>query len=149
MLRSLLIALILPMSAIMAIHESMNFILHPSKRECFYDDLSTVNEERAIDIFVNSGGFLDIMFYIYGPLTVEEIKEEKFESPIQYSVKIDAEIQENSPTQTFTTLFRPKVEGSYAFCVDNRSAKFITKLVEVTHQIYSYLSTHSISYLQM
>lgn len=68
---------------------------------------------------------------IYGPLSVEEVRNEKFEKPLMLEEKIDAERQSKSDTQTVILTFNPETEGTYAFCVDNRAAKFITKLVEV------------------
>lgn len=126
----LLLALSACVSSVLAIHESMNFELGPSKRECFYEEVG-INEEREIEVFVNSGGFLDITIFIYGPLPLEEVYAEKFESPVLLEEKIDAEKQSVSETQTFVHLFKPEVEGIFAVCLDNRNAKFITKLVEV------------------
>jgi hypothetical protein len=101
-----------------AVHDSLNFALAPSKRECFYEDFG-INDQREVEAFVNSGGLLDISLYIYGPLTVDEIRAEKFDYPIREE-KIDAEKQQISETQTLTFIYKPEIEGTYAFCLDNR-----------------------------
>lgn len=112
-----------------AVRESLNFALEPSKRACFFEDIP-MNELREVEVFVYSGGLLDISLFIYGPLSLDEMREEKFERYI-LEERIDAERQTNSDTQTFKRTFKPEMEGTYAFCLDNRHAKFVTKLVEV------------------
>lgn len=112
-----------------AIHESMNFALGPSTRECFYEDIEK-GQHREVEVFVNEGGFLDISLFIYGPLSLDDVRSEKFESYIREE-RIDAQRQSQSESQTLQILFHAEHEGTYAFCLDNRNAKFITKLVEV------------------
>ena len=112
-----------------AIHESMNFALGPSTRECFYEDIEK-GQQREVEVFVNEGGFLDISLFVYGPLSLDEVRNEKFESYVREE-RIDAQRQSQSESQTLQILFHAEHEGTYAFCLDNRNAKFITKLVEV------------------
>ena len=118
-----------------AIHESMNFALGPSTRECFFEDIDK-GHQREVEVFVNEGGFLDISLFIYGPLSLEDVRKEKFESYIREE-RIDAQRQAQSDSQTLQILFKAEQDGTYAFCLDNRNAKFITKIVEVLIFNYS------------
>jgi hypothetical protein len=125
--------LILSLS-VMAIHDSMNLALAPSTRECFFEDFSA-NDQREVEVFVNEGGFLDISLLVYGPLSLEEVREGRFENHIREE-KIDARRQAEADSQTLKIIFKPDTEGTYAFCLDNRNAKFITKLVEVSKPLH-------------
>ena len=65
--------LVLCMAVAYATHESFNFILPAQKRECFFEDYKTDSKGRKIEAFVLSGGNLDILLTIHGPLSDDEV----------------------------------------------------------------------------
>jgi hypothetical protein len=44
---------------------------------------------------------------------------------------IDVIKETESESQTFVTEFKPKSPGTYAFCLDNRNSRFLSKTVQV------------------
>lgn len=113
-----------------AVHDSLNLVVSPKSRECFYADFLKDSPSHTVEIFVQSGGNLDITLQIYGPLTVGEIRSEAFENPIIEEL-IDSTRQADSETETFTLNFDPSKPGTYGFCLDNRHAQFVPKVVQV------------------
>ena len=57
-----------------AVHDSMNFILKPMERECFYEDFDGNSPVRTIDAFVQAGGNVAVLLTIHGPLELSEIR---------------------------------------------------------------------------
>lgn len=58
---------------VQASHESFNFILPAQKRECFFEDYKSDSKGRKIEAFVLSGGNLDVLLTIHGPLSNDEV----------------------------------------------------------------------------
>ena len=56
-----------------AFHESFNFIIQPSKRNCFYQEIERSSPTYKIEVFLLSGGSLDILLTIHGPLIENDI----------------------------------------------------------------------------
>ncbi len=56
-----------------SIFETFNFVIPAQKRECFYEELKSQSPAQNIEAFVLSGGSLDILFTIHGPLKYEEV----------------------------------------------------------------------------
>lgn len=113
-----------------AMHESYNFPVLPASRSCFYEDFEESTPVKLIDVFVESGGSLDIYLTVHGPLSLENIREETFEEYI-YKEKVDATSAIGTDTSTFTKEIKPEETGTYAICLDNRVAHFITKYVQL------------------
>ena len=61
--------------AVTAFHESMNFVLKPQKRECFYEHFIADSPVYKVEAFVLSGGNLDVLLTIHGPLSKDEEME--------------------------------------------------------------------------
>lgn len=57
-------------------------------------------------------------------------EKDSFESPLVQE-RIDAANEVASETLTFTMDFKPKLPGSYAFCLDNRNSHFLAKNVQL------------------
>lgn len=57
-----------------SVHDSMNFVLQPMKRECFFEDFDKNSPARTVEAFVQSGGNLDVMLTVHGPLELDEIR---------------------------------------------------------------------------
>jgi len=49
---------------------------------------------------------------------------------------VDAAKEVESDTLTLTMDFKPKEAGTYGFCLDNRKAQFLSKVVQVVYQKY-------------
>lgn len=128
----LLIVQIFFIGCISALHESFNTVVPAKQRECFFEDVAPADVSQAynIEIFLESGGNLDITFTIHGPLSTAEIIQQSFENPI-FSQFIDVNMESEYDTQTYQTDFKAPVEGSYAFCLDNRNARFLPKYIEI------------------
>lgn len=43
-------------------------------RQCFFEDFNKVTPARSLEAFVQTGGDVDVMLTIYGPLELEEIR---------------------------------------------------------------------------
>jgi hypothetical protein len=113
-----------------AVHESMNMMIQPRSRECFYEDMGQGSPAHTVEAFVRTGGNVDVYFTINGPLDLEDIRSEKFENPL-VEERVDAEKQVSSDSYTFKMDFKPKTPGTYAFCLDNRRSRFLAKIVEL------------------
>ena len=113
-----------------AMHESYNFALPPAARSCFYEDFEEATPVKLIDIFVESGGSLDVILTVHGPLTLEQVRLENYEEYIFHD-KVDALKAIGSETSTYTAELKPSDSGTYAICVDNRSAHFLTKNIQL------------------
>ena len=57
-----------------------------------------------------------------------------FEDPL-VKESIDVIKETESESQTFVTEFKPKSPGTYAFCLDNRGSRFLSKTVQVEHKL--------------
>ena len=57
------------------VHDSMNFVLPAGQRECFYEDFDKNSPTKTIDVFVSSGGNLDIILTVHGPLELDDIRK--------------------------------------------------------------------------
>ena len=53
-----------------------------------------------------------------------------FEEPL-VTETIDVAKESESETLSFTMDFKPKSSGTYAICLDNRSSRFLPKIVQV------------------
>jgi hypothetical protein len=85
---------------------------------------------HTIEAFVRTGGNVDIYFTINGPLDLQDVRMENFENPL-VEERVDAEKQVSSDSYTFKMDFKPKTPGTYAFCLDNRKSRFLSKVVEL------------------
>ena len=47
---------------------------------------------------------------------------------------VDSYKETDSETLTYTTRFKAKKEGTYAFCLDNRKSHFASRTVQVSHE---------------
>jgi hypothetical protein len=90
-----------------AMHESFNFALLPGTRSCFYEDFDSNTPMKIIDVFVQSGGSLDVLLSVHGPLTLDQIRKGQFEDPF-YLEKVDAVNQIGTDTSTFIAEFKPE-----------------------------------------
>lgn len=57
-----------------AVHDSLNFILSPKSRQCFYEDFDSNSPAKTLEAFVQSGGNLDVKVIVHGPLDLDEIR---------------------------------------------------------------------------
>lgn len=78
MSQSVYLACILCVAAYMllaadALHESMNFVVPPLKRKCFYQDLVKDSPSHKVEAFIISGGSTDILLTFHGPLIESDI----------------------------------------------------------------------------
>jgi hypothetical protein len=71
-MRSGLVFLLLCFIFSHATFESYNFVLSAKKRECFFEEYKS-DSSRKIEAFVLTGGNLDVVLNIYGPLQYDEI----------------------------------------------------------------------------
>lgn len=119
---------------ISALHESFNFIVPPQKRECFFEE---VTKEQVMDsaiykveVFLESGGNVDITLTFHGPLELSEVMSGGFEDPFFHTI-IDINMESEYETQTYMTDFKPTVPGNYAICLDNRKSRFLSKTLQL------------------
>eukprot|EP01035_Chromulina_nebulosa_P026811 gene26811-35148_t len=82
---------------------------------------------QRLEVFVQSG--LDILLTVHGPLDSAAVFSDSFEDPI-VKESIDVFKETESESQTFEIEFKAKSPGTYAFCLDNRSARFLSKSVQ-------------------
>lgn len=111
-------------------HESYNFALAPAKRICFYEDFDDNTPLKIMEVFVESGGSLDVLLTVHGPLTLAQVRSEDFEDSL-YEEKVDSVKESDSDTSTFTADLKPSTPGTYGICLDNRNAHFLTKHVQL------------------
>lgn len=151
---ALLCVLIVPSA--LGIHDTLNFILPPGERSCFYEDFDKITPARRIEAFVQSGGNLDVVLTIHGPLDLEEVRkvslkkifsfvcfrcddnffQDEFEKVI-IEEKIDSSKESLSEEQSFSMDFKPKLPGTYGFCLDNRKSRFAKKVIQVQfHEMF-------------
>lgn len=121
--------------AVTAIHETMNFVLPPLQRQCFYEDFSANSPTQKIEVFVLSGGRLEVLLTLHGPLTKDEVLAETFEDPIMHA-SVDSTTELESETLTYQTEFKAEKAGTYAICLDNRKSRFISKTVQLDVRPY-------------
>ena len=50
----------LVINAVVAVHDSLNLIVQPKRRECFFEDFADASSSRTVEAFVQSGGNMDI-----------------------------------------------------------------------------------------
>eukprot|EP01038_Epipyxis_sp_PR26KG_P006237 gene6237-8592_t len=96
----------------------------------FYEDFDEKLIPHTIDAFILSGGNVDVLFSIYGPLLKSNVMKESFEDPILSEV-ISVQKEVDSDTQTVDIQFTPPNKGIYGFCVDNRKARFLPKSIQL------------------
>jgi hypothetical protein len=120
--------------SISAIHESFNFVVPPQKRECFFEEIT---KEQVMDsatykaeVFLESGGNVDITLTFHGPLELSEVLSGGFEDPFFQQI-IDINMESEYETQTYMTEFKPSVPGNYAICLDNRKSRFLSKTLQL------------------
>jgi hypothetical protein len=56
--------LLLPHLFVMGAHDSLNVILAPGGRECFFDDIPDGAPVRSIEVFVPSGANVDVLLEV-------------------------------------------------------------------------------------
>ena len=61
-----------------AFHDSLNFIVAPMAKQCFYEEFADTNAVKTIDVFVQSGGLHAIEMQISGPLSVEDVRQVRY-----------------------------------------------------------------------
>ena len=62
-----------------AVHESLNFILQPKERQCFFQEFEKDSYAHLVEVFVEAGGNLAVQMEVFGPITeVEDVKNENF-----------------------------------------------------------------------
>ena len=71
----LFLVFIITSQIVVAVHDSLNFILPPMKRDCFFEDFDTSSPTRTIEAFVQSGGNVHVFLTVHGPLTLDEIRK--------------------------------------------------------------------------
>lgn len=76
-MRSTILVLCLCLTFSYATFESYNFVLLAKKRECFFEEFKS-ETSRKIEAFVLTGGNLDVVLNIYGPLKYEDIIKVQF-----------------------------------------------------------------------
>ena len=113
-----------------SLHDSLNFILHPGRRECFYEDFISPSLTRVVETFVEVGGLVDVKLTIFGPLSLDEIRHENFENPLK-SEAVDIESEESTDNLSHRETFTASIPGTYAFCLDNREAHFVPKTAQI------------------
>lgn len=59
----------------LAVHDSLNFLLQPLERQCFFEDFDSNTPVRTVEAFVLSGGNVDVLLTIHGPLDLESIRK--------------------------------------------------------------------------
>ena len=123
------VSLLLFASFCNALHDSYNFALPAMERRCFYEDFDKSTPVKLLEVFVMSGGSLNVLLTVHGPLSLDEVRAEDFESPI-YEEKVDVEKESTSESSTYSTELKPESPGTYGICLDNRSAHFLTKYVQ-------------------
>lgn len=57
-----------------AVHDSFNFELLPMRRECFFEDFDKNTPVKTVEAFVQSGGNLDVLLTMHGPLDLADIR---------------------------------------------------------------------------
>jgi hypothetical protein len=72
-MRLALIFLCLCLTLSYATFESYNFVLSAKKRECFFEEFKSTESSTKIEAFVLTGGNLDVVLNVYGPLQYEDI----------------------------------------------------------------------------
>jgi hypothetical protein len=122
--------LLATLTLINGMHESSNFALPPAKRWCFYEDFDDNTPLKVVEVFVESGGSLDVLLSVHGPLSLQQVREETFEGPI-YVERVDSIKASESDSSTFTADLKPATPGTYGICLDNRNAHFLTKRVQL------------------
>jgi hypothetical protein len=85
---------------------------------------------KTIEAFVQAGGSSYVYLSIHGPLDLEDIRKENFESPIVKEVVSSAKESETD-TLTIVNDFKAKEPGTFAFCLDNRDSHFMSKFVQL------------------
>lgn len=132
--RYLIAALICLTQTVVALHESFNFVVKPQQRECFFEEISaekaTDGTAYKVDVFLQSGGNIDILLSFHGPLELSEVMSGAFENPY-FTKLIDINLESEFDTQTYMADFSPSVAGHYAICLDNRASRFTSKTVQL------------------
>ena len=72
---SLFLLIVLLVNNSNAFHDSLNFVLAPKTRQCFFENFEATSPTRTIEAFVQSGGNADVWLTIHGPLGLQEIRE--------------------------------------------------------------------------
>lgn len=72
---SLFLFVVLLVNIANAFHDSLNFVLAPKTRQCFFENFEATSPTRTIEAFVQSGGNADVWLTIHGPLGLQEIRD--------------------------------------------------------------------------
>lgn len=83
---SLILFVILLANSSNAFHDSLNFVLAPKTRQCFYENFEATSPTRTIEAFVQSGGNADVWLTIHGPLDLQEIRDVSSNKFITYLI---------------------------------------------------------------
>ena len=67
----LFVVLFLSVPVCRSLHESLNFALPPATRQCFYEDFDATFTTKTVDVFLENGGDVDVLFTIHGPLDIK------------------------------------------------------------------------------
>ena len=106
---------------------------------------------RIVDTFVEVGGSVDVGLKIYGPLSINDVKQATFENHIvSEEVTLNTgkttidnnhnnndmeDIKDTETSLSYTYRFTANAEGTYGFCLDNRQSRFTDKTTQI--DIYS------------
>lgn len=131
LLSVLLAHLMCELATVNAFHDSLNFIIPPSSRQCFFEDFGATTPVKTIDTFVQSGGKANMKLQIYGPLNLEQVRTESFGGIPYVEETIDTSAMQLAETDSFLYDFQPSLAGTYAVCLDNTLAHMLPKLVQV------------------
>jgi hypothetical protein len=112
-------------------HESLNFDIPAGQRTCFYEEMAPGNV-RKVQVFVLAGGDMQVTLNVHGPLEEGDILLEAYEDPVLSEV-VTAAKEKSSDSQNVVIDFNAPEQGTYAFCIDNRKARFFPKYVQVSH----------------
>ena len=114
-----------------ALDEGFKFVLDAGARRCFFEHFTTLSAPKSIDVFVESGGNLDILLTLSGPMELKQAKSDMFDELLLMSEMINSENMALSETSVYNTQFKPNTDGYYAICLDNRKATFLSKKVQI------------------
>ena len=61
------------MQSVSSTRESLNFQVAAKERQCFFENIEGSSPSRVIDVFVHSGGNIEVIHSIHGPLEYKDI----------------------------------------------------------------------------
>ena len=65
MISSLIIGFLIILNLTIAFHDSLNLVVEPQQRQCFYEDFNELSPQYTVEAFVQSGGHLDLILQVY------------------------------------------------------------------------------------